>query len=470
MKQIKSAKELVKTRKDLIFIVNPLLILGGILLFCYAADVIIAYFQAFWIVTACALALIVTPLGNQRLSNNTNDVAQRLPILRWFFYILVLELVMLGVYCGINLINGELLSIHGSIHSHLFVNTLHTQLLRNGLFPWNIYALIAVGMGILAYRQQTNGYFSQLAKLFDRQNPQGAWSLLVNTAAQRLTLFACSSTLLFMTLFFISLISSVKVHLITGFQTGTLLVTLILLILTFTQTTKQTINRIFSKHIPTGLGFPVFCISLAFILLILSILAAGVTQQIAAQTPPFYITQLMHFNATTQHIFSTLWWLCFTPLVCGFITRISKGYQIRVVLIGVLIVPILISLFFVCVDHGYFSMIHCSETVTKIIAMVSFLILLPMLINHQNTTNASLSYFPKNGITKHLDEQAFFQKITQLTIILLYFYLVVGTNAITLFIFAPTCVSLLAIIITPFSTLKNCYRTRRQAPLCHDGE
>jgi len=451
----------IKARKDLIFIVNPLLILAGILLFCYYSHAIIACFYAFWIATACVLFLIVTPLGNQRLAQNAEDAAKRLPKHQWFFCILILELAMLGVYGGITLINSDILPINGSIDPHLFVNSLHTQLLHEGLFPWNIYALIAVGMGVLVYREQTDAYFSQLTQLFIAQNSQNVWGLIVDIGARRLTLFALSSTLLFTTLFFISFILSPKIHLATGFQTSALLTTLVLLMLTFTQTAKQYINRIFSRHVSTMLSFPVFCAVLGLILLILSMLTAGLTQQTTAQTPPLLITQLIHFNEhTAWTLFSTLWWICFTPLVCGFIARVSKGYQIRTVLIGVLALPILISVFFMGVNHGYFSAIHFSDTLTKIMILVSFLILLPMLVNQHNTSNAIMSYFPKNGIMKHRDTQPFFQRTVQLTIALLYFYLVIGINGISLFIFAPNYCSMLIVLITSLAIIKHSYRTR----------
>lgn len=451
----------IKARKYLALITNPPIIITGILLFCYASHAIITCFYAFWMTTACVLFLIVTPLGNQRLAQNAEDAVQRLPTLQWFFSILILELAMLGVYCGISLINGEILPMNRSIDPHLLINSLHTQLLHYGLFPWNLYALIAVGMGVSAYREKIDAHFSQLSRLFARQNPQGFWSLSCNIGARRLTLFAISSTLLFMTLFFISFILSSKIYLATGFQTGALLTTLILLTITFTQPAKKYINRIFSRHISTKFSFPIFCVSLGLMILMLSMLATGLTQQTTAQTPPLLIARLIHFNEQTAWtFFSILWWIFFTPLASGVIARVSKGYQIRTVLIGVLALPITISAFFILTNYDYFPAMHFPDTLTKIAALVSFLILLPMLVNHHNTSNAILSYFPKNGLIKHRDSQPFFQRIVQLTIALLYFYLTIGINGISLLIFALNYTSILILLITGFMIIKQCYRTR----------
>jgi len=444
----------IKTRKDLIFAINPLFVLAGIFLFCFLPRAICSAFYAFWITTAFALFLIVTPFGNQRLSSHTGTTTPRLPWQQWYFCIVILELTLLGVYCGISFVSSQALPIDGSIQPHLFSRSLQTELLQYGLFPWTFYALIAVGMGVLAYCQETNAYFSNFFTPWLKQKPLEIVSSIVNVGVRRCTLFAVSVMLMFMILLLMSFVLSPAIHLTTGFQPAALLTTLALFILSFTQTAKRYTTRLFSRRLSTALSFPIYCVAMAFIILLLSVLTIGLSQQTAAQPMPQLIASWIHYDQQTAwSLFSVTWWICLTPLVSGFLVRISKGYKIRDILMGVLILPIMISLFFIVSAHIDFEMFTVAPLTIKIIALISFLIVLPLLINRSNLPNAIESYFPKNGIIKMRDQQPFFLKISQLTVVSLYFYLVLGMNGISLFLFAPNYLAILVFLIICFAVV-----------------
>ncbi|OGT43339.1 MAG: hypothetical protein A3F13_05625 [Gammaproteobacteria bacterium RIFCSPHIGHO2_12_FULL_40_19] len=448
--------QFIKARKDLIFAVNPLIILSGIFLFCFLSNVIFSAFYTFWFSTAITLFFIVTPFGNLRLAQPTEDLTLRLPLPQWLFCIVLLELALLGVYYGICFINGQAMPINTPMHAHLFSRTLSISLLQQGLFPWNLYAVIIVGMGVLAYRQDTNAYFSNLLKPLTQHDPQETLGLIVNTGVRRCTLFALSITLMFMTLLLISLVLKPKAHLAFGFQASALLTTLILLMLSYTDTVKRYVNHLFSHRISTALSFPVFCIALGIMIILLSMMASGLTAHTTLQQTPVLIMRWISFNPSTAwSIFSLMWWLCLTPLVCSFIVRVSKGYRIRDILLGVLVLPILIGLCFIYPNVINLSSFVFSETTDQLLSLLSFLILLPLLLNHATASSVILSYFPKDGVMKRRDTLPFFFKIAQFTIICLYFYLVVGINGLSLLIFAPNYLTVITLVIGLCAILKN---------------
>lgn len=448
----------IKARKDLVFILNPLLLLSGILLFCFFPHAIVAFFYSFWFYTACALFLIVTPFGNKRLAHNAENATQRLPWQRWFFCILLLELALIGVYGGIAFLNGDLFPINTPVNTHLFSESLRTELLHEGLFPWTLYALIAVGMGVVAYCEQTDAYFSALIKVFTKQEPRGTISVIINTSARRCTQFAVSITLMFMTLLFISLFLPLPLHVAHGFQTIALISTLILLFAAYSKKAKEYSDRIFSRRFPTALSFPVFCVILGFIMLILTVIVAKLTQNSSTQAMPDIIKRWIEYNhSTAWSIFSALWWICLTPSVCSFITRVSKGYKIRHILLGVLALPAAIAFCFIFSNTVHFSAITFSLMAIKIISLVSFLILLPLLVNNTHISNAILAYFPKNGIGKTRDQQPFFRAIVQFCILSLYFYLVIGMNGLSLFLFAPNYTILVGLLFVVCAIIKNIF-------------
>lgn len=440
----------IKVRKGLIFILSPLLLFLGIYLFSFFPQYIINFFYAFWICTACAIFLIITSFGNKKLASET-DTTPRMPFLHWFLRIIIIELLLLGVYAGINALCGELFPINAVAYTHLFSESLQTESLHFGLFPWSLYGLIAAGMSLIAYRKQDDAYFSNLIQPFTKQDPQTAISAIINTGMRRCIQFVFGITLMMMTLLIISLFLPLPLHVAHGFQIVALLTTLVLLMLVYTKKIKHYINILFSRHIPTMYSFPIFCIVLGLIILLLTVIFSASTQHASAQTYPNIILRWMEYNnAEAWRIFSVMWWICLTPLVSCFIARVSKGYKTRDILLSTLTLPIIILLYFIF-SHSIF--ISLPIFVIKILSIISFLILLPIFINHENSSHAILSFFPKNGIGKPRDEQLFFQRVVQFCILSIYLYLVIGINGLALFIFVPNYVTILSLLVISLSVM-----------------
>ena len=127
-----------------------------------------------------------------------------------------------------------------------------------------------------------------------------------------------------------------------------------------------------------------------------------------------------------------MWWISLTPLACNFILTISQGYRIREMILAVLFLPVIFFIFHTALNSFFFNAITLHPLIIKLFSLIAFLIVLPILINHKNSSNAIMSYFPKNGVIKPRDHQRFFFSITQLVFFGLYFYLVIGINALGL--------------------------------------
>jgi choline-glycine betaine transporter len=436
----------VKPRKDLMLIFAPLLIIIGILLFSFFPHEVSHFFYAFWLCIPLSVFLIFTKLGNKKLENES-EPHKPLHFLRWFFSILFLEIALTALYLGITEIVGNLLPINTSTHNTLFLSSLHQFLFHFGLFPWGIYALIAVGMGVLAYQKSIHAFFSEFIKSISHQKAEKSLSLIINVSMRRVVLFGVSTTFMLMTLLLISLFLPINKLVVYGFYPAALLATLFLLLASLSNQAKRIIERIFSNRVPSALMYPVFIIALAFAVLILSAITSQLTKKIAPSIPPTLIQNWIHYNwHTAWIIFSVMWWCSLTPVIAAWIARLSKGYSIRTILIGILILPTIITILLM-INPGLISL-TLSPLIIKIIALLSFFIVFPMLINHGNSSYAILSYFPQSGITKYRDEHFFFQRIAQLTTVALYFYLVIGINGLSLFIFAPNCFTILILLVS----------------------
>lgn len=423
----------IKPRKDLIFFINPLLYLIGILLFFFFA----AYFHflvfIFWIATFCALIFILTPLGNQRLSSaDTRD--SPLSWQRWLCGIFLLELSMIGTYFGIALLSGNSLPINTSPHPILFSASLSYVLLQGGLFPWTLYALIAVGMGITAYREKTDAYFSNLLNPHSKPGAKDAVSLITNIGTRRATLVAISITLLFFCLLLASFAFSKHIHLITGFQFPALITTLVFISFAFADITKKISYQFFSRQLPTFITLPIFCIVCAAVMLVSNLLAQTHIEK--KMVTPSLIQHWINYPwQSAWFVFSVMWWIYFTPLVAGFITRLSRGYRIRDVILGVCMLPFLIALYMILQHQNNLLMFTPPLFTCKIISLISFLIFLPMLVNHRYASQMVLSYYPKEGIIRHRDYLPFMFRVVQFTLFSFFIYFAIGVNGISLLIF-----------------------------------
>lgn len=446
----------IKARKDLLFIANPLIFIFGLFLFCYLPNAIVPLFRLFWLCTIAAVFFIFSPYGNHRFADAQDETAARLPFSQWILCIIVLELSLFGAYYGIDLINNHLFLINESSTLSSFSTSLHNALLHYCLFPWSLYVMVAVSMGVLAYKQNLNAYFSALLEPLSKQNPQETLSLVVNTGARRCTMFAIGIALVFMTLLLINLALPLQQHIAHGYIPNALLSTLALLVFSYSDFAKRNAYRIFSRHISTAIGFPIFCIVFGIIIVFLSLATAGLTQQHPTTQEPHLIEQWIHFNSQTAwSIFSMTWWLCLTPLVSGFIARVSKGYRVREVIIGFLALPAITAL---CLAHPHMMQWVPWPTSTlrdNIIGLVSFIVLLPLLVNHSNSGNVILAYFPKGGVAKYRDHLPFFFRTLQVSVICVYLYLIIGINALSLFLFAPNYLSILTFFTCFLGGVKN---------------
>jgi len=446
----------VKARKDLIFALNPLGVLIGLLLsWFYARDILLSFY-VFWIAAIVAILLFVTSLGSRRL---IPPQAEIIPFPGWFWLscIIVIELSVCGMYWGMSRLAGEWFLVNTLSHPRLFSNTMAIYLADFGLFPWTLYAVITVSMAALAYRQQTHAYFSNLLKPFFRQHPQEPLGLIANVSLRRCVVFALGITVMFFTLLLMSFMNEFDTHIANGFRPSTLLTTSILLLLSVTPFIKIFVRRLFSRNIPTGVSLPMLSLVLAVAILFLSATSFGLfSHDSVLQNVPDLVVHIIQKNwVVFWLIFSTLWWLCLTPVICSVFARLSIGYRIREVIMGILILPLIVYLLYL--SHGYTQIVWPDFSLlwVQIISLLSFLIGLPLLLSHRRSSNAILAYFPKNGVEKPRDHYPFFERVAQFATVAFYFYLVIGINALAIYLFSFTYFVIIGSLLATVSVFKN---------------
>jgi len=136
------------------------------------------------------------------------------------------------------------------------------------------------------------------------------------------------------------------------------------------------------------------------------------------------------------YLFSIIWFICLAPLISIFIARISKGFQIRQILIGTLALPVALTLISLCHFSLGGTFHHSATQIIIIVSISGLLLLLPLLLNHQRFSDAQYAYLPQEGLSKHRDYHSFITETMRHTMYMFLLFLTVGINGLAFFFFS----------------------------------
>lgn len=444
----------IKPRHDIALIINPIHLIIGFILFSSFSLAVLDFFQAFWICVVCCLILIFSSLGNHILAENKNHVGKKMRWPTWLLCIVSIEIGLYLIYAGISLLCGKLFLINTVSHDHLFVNSIKTQLLHYGLFPWGLYGLLAVGMGITAYHKKSDAFMSDIIKPITKSSSRQWIGLTANIAARRATIFGLSVTLMMMTFLLLSIFISLPAHIPYAFYPAALLTSLVLLTLALTNKLKYYTGRIFSRAIPIQFSIPVVTALLALLILATGIFISGLGSLFSKPIEPPLISKWIALDwKTSWMIFSVLWWAFLAPMIASLFARISHGYSVRNMLIATLIFPLCMTLYLHM--HASSQIFSFSSETISILSVIAFFILFSILLQHDYVGCVANAYFPKFGIKKNRDSLPFFHLTLQFTLITSYLFLVIGINAISLLLFVTVFLLLLILLLAAIAIVKS---------------
>lgn len=444
----------IKPRHDIALIINPIHFIIGFILFFSFSFAILDFFHAFWICIFCSLIFIFSALGNRVLAENKQNAEKKMRWPTWLLCIIAVEIGLYCIYAGISLLCGKLFLINTISHNHLFADSIKTQLLQYGLFPWSLYGLFAVGMGITAYHKKSDAFMSDIIKPITKSSSRQWIGLVANIAARRGTLFGLSVTFVMMLFLLLSIFISLPAHIPHDFYPTALLTSLVLITLSLSNKLKHTVDRVFSRFIPMQFSIPLVTALLALLILIIGIFISGLGFMFGKPTEPPVISKWIAFDwKTSWMIFSVLWWAFLTPMIANLFVRISHGYSVRSLLIATLIFPLCITLY-LHLDTSSHQIQFSSETIS-ILSVMAFFILFPILMQHDYVGSVANAYFPKLGVKKHRDSLPFFRLAMQFTLIATYLFMVIGINAISLLLFVSVFVLLFILLLAAIAIVKS---------------
>lgn len=235
------------------------------------------------------------------------------------------------------------------------VTAMAATFLHWGLHPWGTYALVALGLSYFAFNRNLPLSFRSLFYPFVGDRIYGVLGDVVDTFAVLATMFGLATSLGLGTMQINSGLDFMfGIGTGTGFQVGIITGVTLLALVSVMAGINKGVRFLSEINIK---------LSVVFMLLIFLL------------GPTLYILRLfiqsvgLYFGSLVEHatflslsgdgewqgnwtVFYLAWWISWSPFVGMFIARISRGRTIREFIVGVLLVPSLVSFFWLSVFGG----------------------------------------------------------------------------------------------------------------------
>lgn len=235
------------------------------------------------------------------------------------------------------------------------VSAMAATFLHWGLHPWGTYALVALGLAYFAYNRNLPLSFRSLFYPFFGEKIHGVLGDVVDTFAVLATMFGLATSLGLGTM-------QINSGLDFMFGTGTGIGMQVGIIAGVTLLAVVSVMAGINKGV-RFLSEVNIKLSVVFMLLIFLLGPTLYILRIFIQSVGMYFGGLIEYSTFLSlggddswqgnwTVFYLAWWISWSPFVGMFIARISRGRTIREFIVGVLLVPSLVSFFWLSVFGG----------------------------------------------------------------------------------------------------------------------
>lgn len=403
-------------RRDLLLIFTPLFLLFAVFSFWFFKGALSIIFLAHWGILIAAFIIMLLPRSSQKLKS---EATQPLPIQIWLMKIMLMQLSLYAISYGLC----GLLNIKNNVEPVLFLTHF-------GLFPWALIAIIASRMGMVAFVQGEDAYMSDCTKPVTHSDHKQFWGLKLNYDTKLLTYFTFSLTAASMCLLFSLLFNSKAIPIRMNMNPISIFLSVVLLVLIVNGVMRKWLYQLLAKRFPVYISALISLFLIAAVFILFSWFFAGFNLP-SFTVPTFSNLNLQHHNALAK-LLLLCFWIGWTPVISVYVARLSKGYSIRQLIAGVLLLPLVIAIIEIALSTLHFSLHTSSVLISGLISLAGFIYLMKALMSPGMLSSLILSYLPKHGNTKHRDYYPFMKNFITLTILFFYCYVFAGAAGIVL--------------------------------------
>ncbi len=235
------------------------------------------------------------------------------------------------------------------------VTAMAATFLHWGLHPWGTYALVALGLAYFAFNRKLPLSFRSLFYPFFGDKIYGVLGDAVDTFAVLATMFGLATSLGLGTMQINSGLDFMfGTGIGTGMQVGIIAGVTLLAVVSVMAGINKGVRFLSEINIKLSLVFMVLIFLLGPTLYILRIFIQSVGLYFGGLIEHSTFLSL-NGNGDWQGdwtVFYLAWWISWSPFVGMFIARISRGRTIREFIVGVLLLPSLVSFFWLSVFGG----------------------------------------------------------------------------------------------------------------------
>lgn len=427
----------MKSYRQWVYIIGiPLFAIGGIIL--YFPSVAIQIFKLHWLSLLTLLIILCSPRRRNLRLASTESEPPRYTRASWLLQIFILQLSFFAVFLGICVCCGVSAPVNTTAHTGLFAETMHKTLISQGLFPWGFYTIIAILMGKYAYCRREDAY---LATTLGPLASNPLLKISINFSARVLTLTAFGVTICLLSLLWASMGSVYPI--ITGFYLTSLLLTIILLLLSFTRLFRRNLTKALDSNIPLAPSLFLITIILAAVIWLLNgFLAPWTHVKMAA---PTILGHWLNYNwRDLWLIFANSFWILWAPLMGITLARISRGYKIKEIIAGILVLPLIAGLIFYFTQNIQWDI---SPIYAGLIAAAGLVILFVFTLGKKSIPSFILSYLPRQDHYKFRSYRRTLVRLAQCVIGILFIYLPGGIYVTNLLVFTFALCAIAIILI-----------------------
>ncbi|WP_040224673.1 glycine betaine uptake BCCT transporter [Bhargavaea cecembensis] len=309
-----------------------LLIVTGIVLFC--------------------LVLIISPMGRIRLGKS--DERPEYSTISWFAMLFSAGMGIGLVFWGA----AEPLS-HFAIDTateepgtrEAFLEAMRFTFFHWGIHAWAIYGVVALALAYFQFRKGYPGLISStLRPIFGKERMDGPLGTVIDVLAVFATVFGVATTLGFGAIQInggLSYLFGIPISL--PVQTTIIAIVTVLFMISAWSGLNKGIKYLSNANMVLAVILLILVLAVGPTLLIMNMFTDSIGSYIqnlprmSFRSAPLNSDQRKWINGWT--IFYWAWWISWSPFVGIFIARVSRGRTVREFLVGVLVLPALLSFF-----------------------------------------------------------------------------------------------------------------------------
>ena len=249
---------------------------------------------------------------------------------------------------------------------------LGTTFFHWGLHPWAIYAIVALGLAFFTYNRGLPLTIRSIFYPLLGDRIYGFWGNVIDVLSVLATLFGLATSLgLGVSQVAAGLDALIGTPTTTTFKVGLIVVITGAATLSVMAGLDKGVKRLSQFNMGLAALFLFFILVVGPTVFILS----GLTQSLG-----FYLESLPELSLWTETfrdtnwqgswtVFYWAWWISWSPFVGMFIARVSKGRTVREFILGVMIVPTLLSLVWLAAFGGSALSLQVSGAVDLVAAV-----------------------------------------------------------------------------------------------------